>query len=121
MHKSPLVTHLEDLFKCRIDVQLGNGWLNYINGYTTKANESLHFKVAEHYKAETAEAKNAIWCHTYRLLCKHAPLIPEVYIAMAGLPHMLRSFNTDVACAIKPGLVSLQGEDGNETQKLELK
>ena len=31
---------------------------------------------------------------------------------------MLRSFNTDVAYAIKPGLVSLQGEDGNETQKL---
>ena len=63
-------------------------------------------------------AKNAVWCHTYRLLCKHAPLIPEVFIAMAGLPHMLRSFNTDVAYAIKPGLVTMQGEEGNETQKL---
>ena len=31
---------------------------------------------------------------------------------------MHRSFNTDVVYAIKPGLVSLDGTDGNETQKL---
>ena len=114
-HESPLVTLLETLFNCRIDVQAGSGFLNYINGYTTKANESLHLKMSEHFKAEHG---NAIWCQTYRLLCKHAPLLPEVFIAMQGWPHMHRSFNTDVMYAIKPGLVVETGTDGNDTQKL---
>ena len=114
-HESQLVHLLEDLFNCRIDVQDGCGFLNYINGYTTKANESLNFKMSEHFKAENA---NAIWSQTYRLLCKHAPLLPEVFISMAGWPHMVRSFSTDVVYAIKPGLVSENDTDGNDTQKL---
>ena len=34
---SKLVTILEDVFGGRVDIQLGNGFLNYINGYKDKA------------------------------------------------------------------------------------
>ena len=114
-HDSALVRMFEELFNSRVDVQDGNGFLNYINGYTTKANEALHFKMTEHFKNADA---HAIWRQTYRLMCKHAPLLPEVFISMAGLPHMHRSFCTDVIYAVKPGLVKEGASDGNETQKL---
>ena len=45
---SCLVSKLEDLFGGRVDVQLGSGYLNYINGYTAKASEGLNFSLREH-------------------------------------------------------------------------
>ena len=35
-HMSKLVNLLEDLFGSRVDVQMGAGYLNYINGYATR-------------------------------------------------------------------------------------
>ena len=40
------VTYLSKLFGgCKVDVQLGSGWLNYINGYVNKGQDSMDFRV----------------------------------------------------------------------------
>ena len=77
---SPLVAFLSALFGgCKVDVQLGSGWLNYINGYIDKASDAMDFRVTEHYKDTEA---NAAWRQTYRLMSKRAPLLTEVYLSM---------------------------------------
>ena len=88
---SILVTYLENLFRARVDVQEGSGWLNYINGYVVKASVALNFNSTDHFKNREA---NPLWRHTYRLLCKKAPLLPEVFISMAMLPHMVLKLRT---------------------------
>ena len=40
----PFHAYLENLFSCHIDVQWTTGRLNYINGYTTKAQDSMDFR-----------------------------------------------------------------------------
>lgn len=58
-HESQLVAHLEDLFGPRalaVDVQLGSGYLNYINGYTAKASDALNFSMKEHRGVENKAA-----------------------------------------------------------------
>ena len=69
------VNYLLSLFGgCKVDVQLGSRWLNYINGYIDKANDAMDFKVKEHFQDKDT---NAPWRQTYRLLCKKAPLLPK--------------------------------------------
>jgi len=94
-HDSPLVRFLEHcLGGSSIDVQLGSGWLPYINGYVVKASDAMDFRPSEHYGDKTA--KNA-WCQVYRLMCKKAPLLSEVYLSLKWRHHMVRSFHTDVS------------------------
>ena len=100
-----LVEYLSALFGgCSVDVQLGSGWLNYINGYVDKANDAMDFRVSKHYADKEA---NAGWRQTYRLLCKKAPLLSEVYISMKKRPKMVRSFVTDVLYPVIPGRVDI--------------
>jgi len=94
MH-SPLVELLEKLCHASIDVQEGSGHLNYINGYTTKASDALDFNIKP-YAAKKVDHK---WLTTYRLLSKTTPLIPEVVLSFAQLPHMTRSFHVGTVYA----------------------
>ena len=90
------VMFLSNLFGgANVDVQLGSGWLNYINGYVDKASDAMDFRVKEHYKDTDA---NAAWRTTYRLLAKKAPLLTEVYLSMKKRPKMLRTYLTDTLC-----------------------
>lgn len=49
-HDSVFVKELENFFKCRVDVQVGDGshhLLQYVTGYSAKASDSLTFKMKE--------------------------------------------------------------------------
>ena len=94
-HKSPLVMMLEKQGFESVDVQYGEGFLNYISGYTAKASDCLDFKFSEHVRKE----ENYKWKMTYRLLCKLTPCVPEVFVHFAGLPLMKRSFLIDAVYA----------------------
>ena len=64
---SPFHAYLEQLFSCHIDVQWTTGRLNYINGYTTKAQNSMDFRL----DSETAySGPHGRWLTAYRLLCR---------------------------------------------------
>ena len=86
---SPFVRFLQIVFQCEIDVQVGNGRLNYINGYVAKDHDSLDVGLGEYVQ----KASTAPWLATYRLLCKSAPCLPEVAIRMAQLPEFDRSYS----------------------------
>ena len=45
---SPFVRFLQCVFQCEIDVQVGNGRLNYINGYVSKDHDSLDVGLGEY-------------------------------------------------------------------------
>ena len=102
--RSVLVAFLENLFDARVDVQAGSGWLNYINGYTTKSNEALNFALSDHREA------NPVWSQTYRLLCKKAPLLPEVFVGFAQLQQMQRSFYIDHLYAVLPSRAAVASD-----------
>jgi len=72
--------------------------LNYINGYTAKAHDSLDFRLTE----LSAAGQNSRWRMTYRLLCKSSPCVPEIYCDFAGVQFMVRSFYKDKVFAIVP-------------------
>ena len=73
----PFVRFLQAIFHCEIDVQVGNGRLNYINGYVSKDHDAVDVGMGE-YKQKGAAAP---WLSTYRLLSKSSPSIPEVHNA----------------------------------------
>ena len=87
-HDSPLVRYLTDLGFESIDVQYGEGYLNYINGYLGKASDCMDFRLKEHLRAGESHR----WRMTYRILCKSTPGVPEIFIDWSGLPLMKRSF-----------------------------
>ena len=92
-HCSALVTHLEQLFHCRVDVQAGAGKHNlmrYVMGYVQKASDALSFKTAEARGQNVPE--QSTWRTTYRLLCKKAPLEQEMALEFAGLNMVRHSF-----------------------------
>ena len=62
------------LFNCEIDVQVGNGRLNYINGYVSKDHDAVDVGLGEYVQKQAT----APWLATYRLLCRSTPGIPEV-------------------------------------------
>ena len=78
---SAFVKFLSLLFRCEIDVQIGNGRLNYINGYVAKDHDAIDVSLGEYVQ----KGQTAPWLATYRLLCKSSPCIPEVAIRMAQL------------------------------------
>ena len=69
-------TYLENLFnKCHVDVQWTTGRLNYINGYTTKAHDSVDFRLND---MTVANAGDNRWFTIYRLLCRQTVCIPQI-------------------------------------------
>ena len=86
---SRFVKFLELVFKCDIDVQVGNGRLNYINGYVAKDHDAVDVGLGEYVQKESTSP----WLASYRLLCKSSPGLPEVGIRMAQLSEFERSYS----------------------------
>ena len=103
---SPFVKFLELVFRCEIDVQVGNGRLNYINGYVSKDHDSVDVGLGEYVqKGSTAPLLVA-----YRLLTKSSPCLPEVAIRMAQLPEFERSYSHVLLYPLQPEhMVKLEG------------
>ena len=85
---SAFVKLLAALFNCEIDVQIGNGRLNYINGYISKDHDAVGVGLGEYAQKNVCTS----WLAAYRLLSKGTPCIPEVAIRMAqfspkSVPH----------------------------------
>ena len=72
---SPFHAYLEQLFSCHIDVQWTTGRLNYINGYTTKGQDAMDFRLNDETTPDTSQGR---WLTAYRLLCRKTVCIPEV-------------------------------------------
>ena len=72
------VKFLQLLFNCEIDVQVGNGRLNYINGYVSKDHDAVDVGLGEYVQKQAT----APWLATYRLLCRSTPGIPEVSLSV---------------------------------------
>jgi len=85
---SAFVKFLSLLFHCEIDVQIGNGRLNYINGYVSKDHDAVDVGLGEYVQKNATSS----WLAAYRLMCKSSPGIPEVAIRMAQLPEFDRSY-----------------------------
>ena len=63
---SAFVKFLAAVFQCEIDVQVGNGRLNYINGYVSKDHDVVDVGLGEY----TQKDATAPWLAAYRLLSK---------------------------------------------------
>ena len=87
--QSEFVQFLEIVFQAAIDVQVGNGRLNYINGYVSKDHDAVDVGLGEYVQKGNTSA----WKATYRLLSKSAPCIPEVAIRMASHTEFARSYS----------------------------
>ena len=85
---SPFHAYLDNLFKCRVDVQWVKGRLNYINGYTTKAHDAMDFSLDS---SSTSCEGHDRWLVAYRLLCRRTVCIPEVALWFYEAEPMLRS------------------------------
>ena len=73
---SAFVKYLSALFHCEIDVQVGNGRINYISGYVAKDHDSVDVGMGEYVQKNATSS----WLTAYRLLSKSSPCIPEVAI-----------------------------------------
>ena len=81
-----LCEELEKFFKCRVDVQVGDGsraLLQYVTGYSAKAEDSLTFKLKE--SEDRGGHSLSTWSTTYRLLTRRAPLWPELTLEMMSV------------------------------------
>ena len=85
---SAFVTFLCSVFQREIDVQIGNGRLNYINGYLAKDHDAVDVGLGEYVQKNASSS----WLAAYRLLSKTSPCLPEVAIRMAQLSEMERSY-----------------------------
>ena len=85
---SAFVKFLAALFQCEIDVQVGNGRLNYINGYVSKDHDAVDVGLGEYCQNNAT----APWLAAYRLLSKSTPCMPEVAIRLAHLSEWERSY-----------------------------
>ena len=108
---SSLVELLEETFHGTVDVQAGGdlnaGPMQHVIGYAAKASDSVEWKAAE-YGKNLYEHK---WLTTYRLLCKRAPLQPEMFVDFYGYSLMKHTFEQSCAYASTPWYVVLK--DGN--------
>ena len=68
------------------------------DGCVPKEHDSLSFSLSQHSKNE----ENWKWKMTYRILCKSAPGIPEVYMASGDCAAMQRSFMREHVFAVGP-------------------
>ena len=100
--KSTLVLYLEMLFRSSVDVQCGGGshcHLRYVTGYISKASDALSFKMKEYRQVDTTH-----WRQTYRMMCKKAPLLPEMALEFAGMPMMEASYRGSCIYAPTPNI-----------------
>ena len=75
--------HLYDFSVCCSAVKLiGNGRLNYINGYISKDHDAVDVGLGEYVQKNATSS----WLAAYKLLSKGSPCLPEVAIHMA-LPY----------------------------------
>ena len=98
-NNSPALSLLEDQFNASVDVQCGDGshcLLRYVTGYVSKASDALAFKSKESHG-------QSHWRQVYRLLCKRAPLLPEMTMKFATLALMRSSFRGATIFAPIPG------------------
>ena len=94
---------LEETFKCRADVQCGDGshvLLKYVAGYLAKASDALQFQ-GKQARAEGQQAGQ--WRQTYRLLSKRSPMEQEITMEFAGLQMVKHSFSGIEMFAPQPG------------------
>jgi hypothetical protein len=68
---SAFVKFLEVLFMCQIDVQIGNGRINYISGYVSKDHDAVDVGLGEYVQKDALTS----WLATFRLLSKGTPCI----------------------------------------------
>ena len=112
---SAFVRFLEAVFHCDIDVQTGNGRLNYINGYVAKDHDAVDVGLGEYVQ----KGATAPWLAAYRLLSKGSPCIPEVAIRMASLPEFDRSYSHVLLYPPQPrAMVELEGRMANFSAKM---
>ena len=86
---SAFVKFVAALFHCQVDVQIGNGRLNYINGYVSKDHDAVDVGLGEYVQSGSTSS----WIATHRLMCESSPGIPEVAIRLAQLPEFDRSYS----------------------------
>ncbi|CAK0880619.1 unnamed protein product, partial [Prorocentrum cordatum] len=110
--RSAFVMFLEEVFRGSVDVQEGHGFLKHINGYVVKGNQSMDYQPDA---ARSAGDEHSAWRTTYRMLCKLAPGLPEVFLDFAGAKHMYRTFGVVNAYAIIPGQLD---KGNNDTKRL---
>ena len=86
---SPFHAYLQELFQSHVDVQWTTGRLNYINGYTTKSQDSMSFRLDPE---TTYDGAHGRWLTAYRLLCRKTVCVPEVALWFYEAEPMVRSF-----------------------------
>jgi hypothetical protein len=112
---SAFVRFLSILLMAEIDVQVGNGRLNYINGYIAKDHDSVDVGLGEYVQKNV----NAPWLATYRLLSKSSPGIPEVAIRLAQLPEFERSYSHVLLYPPQPvDMQTLEGRQKNFSSRM---
>ena len=112
---SGFVSFLQLLFHCEIDVQIGNGRLNYINGYVAKDHDAVDVGLGEYVQ----KGATAPWLASYRLLSKSSPCLPEVAIRMSQLSEFERSYSHVLLYPPQPGaMASVQGRQANFSSKM---
>ena len=52
------------LFDCDVDIRIGSGFLNYINGYVSKSSDCVDFSAKEYSEADGDGAENTEWKRT---------------------------------------------------------
>ena len=77
------------LFGCEVDIQVGNGRLDYINGYIAKDHDTVDVGLGEYVQ----RGNTAPWLASYRLLNKSTPCIPEVALRMASASEFDRTYS----------------------------
>ena len=112
---SVFVRFLSLVFCAEIDVQVGNGRLNYINGYVAKDHDSVDVGLGEYVQKKTVTP----WLASYRLLSKSTPGIPEVAIRMAQLPEFDRSYSHVLLYPPQPvQMLTLEGRQTNFSSRM---
>ena len=112
---SAFVNFLRMLFCCEIDVQIGNGRLNYINGYVSKDHDAVDVGLGEYVQKSATSS----WLAAYRLLSKSSPCLPEVAIRMAQLSEFERSYVHVLLYPPQPAAVlDVEGRKGNFSQRM---
>ena len=112
---SAFVKFLAALFQCEIDVQVGNGRLNYINGYVSKDHDAVDVGLGEYCQKNAT----APWLAAYRLLSKSTPCMPEVAIRLAHLSEWERSYAHVLLYPPQPAaMLTLEGRQVSFSAKM---
>ena len=71
-------------------MQVGNGRLNYINGYVSKDHDSVDVGLGEYVQRGAISP----WSAAYRLISENSPCLPEAALRTAQLPEFDGSVST---------------------------